>query len=190
MVVFAVATARRTTRPYRPNDRPYRPVLGCVGARDRRRTRTRAVKMYAANARAVVAMARRAVARAATTTATTTVRGAEHARAGARTHAVRGGGASGGRGASGWTALEEFLNARGRASGAGGGKRGGGSTSGGSGGGRGAAEDAATRRGARAMATAIGLDPGSRIQVVLAKIAMRDAMDALGVFEYEEDEDT
>jgi hypothetical protein len=25
---------------------------------------------------------------------------------------------------------------------------------------------------------------------VLAKIAMRDAMDALGVFEYEEDEDT
>ena len=44
--------------------------------------------------------------------------------------------------------------------------------------------------GARAMATAVGLDPGSRIQIVLAKIAMRDAMDALGVFEYEEDEDT
>lgn len=86
--------------------------------------------------------------------------------------------------------MEEFLNARGRASGAGGGKRGRGSTGGAGGGGRGAAEDAATRRGARAMATAIGLDPGSRIQVVLAKIAMRDAMDALGVFEYEEDEDT
>ena len=42
----------------------------------------------------------------------------------------------------------------------------------------------------RTMATAVGLDPGSRIQIVLAKIAMRDAMDALGVFEYEEDRGT
>lgn len=40
------------------------------------------------------------------------------------------------------------------------------------------------------MTTAIGLDPGSRIQMALAKIAMRDAMDALGVFENEDDEDT
>ena len=65
------------------------------------------------------------------------------------------------------------------------GRRGGGSTGGGGRGGR------RTRRGgARTMATAVGLDPGSRIQIVLAKIAMRDAMDALGVFEYEEDGDT
>lgn len=99
---------------------------------------------------------------------------------------VNGGGASGGRRATGWTTLEDFVNARGRTSGGGGGRRGGGA----GGGGRGGAEDAAARRGARAMATAVGLDPGSRIQIVLAKIAMRDAMDALGVFEYEEDEDT
>lgn len=42
----------------------------------------------------------------------------------------------------------------------------------------------------RTMTSAIGLDPGSRIQMALAKIAMRDAMDTLGVFEFEEDEDT
>ena len=103
---------------------------------------------------------------------------------------VKSGGASGGRRATGWTTFEDFVNARGRTSGGGGGRRGGGSTGGAGGGGRGGAEDAAARRGARAMATAVGLDPGSRIQIVLAKIAMRDAMDALGVFEYDEDEDT
>jgi len=135
--------------------------------------------------RAVVAMASRAVARGTTRTAGTARRA--EPRAATVATVVNGGGASGGRRATGWTTLEDFVNARGRTSGGGGGRRGGGSTGGG---GRGGAEDAAARRGARAMATAVGLDPGSRIQIVLAKIAMRDAMDALGVFEYEEDEDT
>ena len=90
------------------------------------------------------------------------------------------------------TALEEFLS--GTRGGAGGGGAGGGGRRGGYGGGsssrgRGEAEDVA-RRGVRTMTSAIGLDPGSRIQMALAKIAMRDAMDTLGVFEYEEDEDT
>ena len=69
------------------------------------------------------------------------------------------------------------------------GTRGRGGTGGWSAGGR-ATADGVGARGARAMTTVIGLDPGSRIQMALAKIAMRDAMDALGVFEYEEDEDT
>ena len=49
-----------------------------------------------------------------------------------------------------------------------------------------------SRRGAAASAltSASTTDPGSRIQAALSKIALHEAMDALGVFEEEDIEDT
>ena len=40
------------------------------------------------------------------------------------------------------------------------------------------------------MTSATTLDPGSRIQAALAKIALHEAMDELGVFEEDDIEDT
>jgi hypothetical protein len=40
------------------------------------------------------------------------------------------------------------------------------------------------------LTSASATDPGSRIQAALSKIALHEAMDALGVFEEEEIEDT
>ena len=106
--------------------------------------------------------------RSATTTTTTTTGGA---------------GGAGGRRATGGhasrTAIEDFLSGNGSGSGRAGG-----------GGGRGVWGESRRGAAASALTSAATLDPGSRIQAALSKIALHEAMDELGVFEEDDIEDT
>lgn len=110
----------------------------------------------------------RGVGRRSATTTTTTTGGA---------------GGAGGRRATGGhasrTAIEDFLSGNGSGSGRAGG-----------GGGRGVWGESRRGAAASALTSATTLDPGSRIQAALSKIALHEAMDELGVFEEDDIEDT